>query len=131
MERFCLVFERANGEVTGVVHGADRFVREGSSGSAAPDEIPEAWRAYPGHYRSHNPWFTNFRIVGRGGALLLIAPGGVEAPGSEQVLVPRDDGSFRLGRADSPEQILFDTTIDGMTVHANLSGGDYYRTFTP
>jgi len=45
--------------------------------------------------------------------------------------VPRDDGSFRLGRADSPEQILFDTPIDGVTVHANLSGGDYYRTFTP
>lgn len=36
--------------------------------------------AFCGHYRCYSPWFTNFRVVLRGDRLLLIAPGGVEAP---------------------------------------------------
>jgi hypothetical protein len=91
-------------------------------------EFPPEWEAYPGHYRSHNPWFTNFRVVLRQGWLLLVSP-----DGSEKRLMPLPNGDFRVGQDERlPERIRFDTLIEGKSHHAYLTwGGDYYRTFTP
>ncbi|MBA2596449.1 MAG: serine hydrolase, partial [Chloroflexia bacterium] len=90
-------------------------------------ETPPEWDAYPGHYRSWNPWLSNFRVVIRKSDLLLIWPSGYEYP-----LTPDDDG-FRSGDDPaSPEHIAFDTIVDGQALRARLAGGaDYYRFFTP
>ena len=43
-------------------HGPDRYVHERYAGPTTFD-YPQEWDAYPGHYRSHNPWPPNFRVV--------------------------------------------------------------------
>ena len=137
---FALRFERRGDDVVGVVHGPGRFLREGFADTEhteaddeteAGDSLPMYWRAFVGHYRAHNPWFTNFRVVARDGHMVLIAPQGVEAPEGEAVLLQRRDGAFQVGEAATPERIRFDTLVDGVAIRARLSGGDYYRTFTP
>jgi hypothetical protein len=121
---FLLRFGREKGEVVEAFHGPDWYVNDRYAGPTTFD-YPEEWRAYPGHYCSHNPWLTNFRIVLRKGALALIHPSGDEEP-----LVPLGDGIFRVGEEErSPERIRFDTILNGQALCANL-GGDYYRTFT-
>jgi hypothetical protein len=90
-------------------------------------EFPPEWEAYCGHYRSHNPWVTNFRIFLRKDQLIYAAPNG-----DEEVLVPYGAGCFRLGEEEfTPERIWFDQIIDGQALRANLSGCPYYRFFTP
>jgi hypothetical protein len=122
---FLLRFGRTEGQVVEAFHGPDWYVNERYAGSTTFD-YPREWSAYPGHYRSHNPWFSNFRIVLRKGALALIMSSGKEEP-----LVPLGDGAFRVGEEERcPERIRFDTVLNGQAVHANLSRGDYYRTFT-
>lgn len=124
--RFLLRFGRAAKQVVELSYGADWYAGEGYTGPTTFD-FPAEWSAYPGHYRSHNPWFSNFRIVLRKGALALVHAGGDEEP-----LTPLEDGAFRVGSEDhSPERIRFDTIVGGRALRANLSGGDYYRFFTP
>jgi CubicO group peptidase (beta-lactamase class C family) len=123
---FLLRFGRENGEVVEAFHGPDWYTNERYSGPTSFD-YPKDWDAYPGHYRSHNPWLTNFRIVLRKGALALIAPSETEEP-----LVPLGGAVFRVGEDDrSPERIRFDTILNGRALRASLSCNDYYRTFTP
>ena len=122
---FLLRFGRKEGQVVEAFHGPDWYVNERYVGATTFD-YPREWDAYPGHYRSHNPWLSNFRVVLRKGALALIMPSGEEEP-----LVPLGDGAFRAGEEEQcPERIRFDTILNGQAVHANLSCGDYYRTFT-
>jgi CubicO group peptidase (beta-lactamase class C family) len=123
---FLLHFGREEGKVVEAFHGPDWYTNERYAGPTTFD-YPKEWDAYPGHYRSHNPWLTNFRIVLRKGALALIHPSGPEEP-----LVPLGSTVFRVGKDDrSPERIRFDTILNGRALRANLSCGDYYRTFTP
>ena len=66
----------------------------------APRRLPEPsaeLQAIAGHYRSHNPWTTNFRIVLRGDEPWLIFAGAPDGFDTEQILVPLDDGSYRVG----------------------------------
>jgi CubicO group peptidase (beta-lactamase class C family) len=122
---FLLRFGRTEGQVVEAFHGPDWYVNERYTDPTTFD-YPREWSAYPGHYRSHNPWLSNFRIVLHKGALALITPSGAEEP-----LVPLGDGAFRVGEEERcPERICFDTILNGQAVHANLSCGDYYRTFT-
>jgi CubicO group peptidase (beta-lactamase class C family) len=128
---FALHFERGikgNGkdQITTALHGSDMYLREGMS--EPPEiEIPPDWRAYPGHYRSYNPWLSNFRVVLRRGQLLLIEPQGMEEP-----LYLLGAGLFRVGKEPrSPEFLRFEAVIDGKAQFANYSGGAYCRTFTP
>jgi CubicO group peptidase (beta-lactamase class C family) len=87
---------------------------------------PPEWRRIVGHYRSHNAWLTNFRVVARDGALQW----GSDHLGSDrQPLVPLDDGRFRVGREWSPERLSFDSFLDGTAQRAWLSGAAYHRTF--
>jgi len=95
---------------------------------AAPTESLES---LCGHYRSYTPWFTNFRVVLRRGRLVLIAPGGVEAPADELELVPLGGSTFRIG-ADPrlPERITFGPLAGGTTPWADRDGCRYSRAFT-
>jgi hypothetical protein len=136
--------------VVEVVYGSERYAPEppGSAGGAAPGAAgsptepetaghPPGWEAYPGHYRAHNPWQTNFRVLLRGGTLLLVWPEGGEIP-----LVPTSEaadgsrpaeaaGELRLGTEPTPERIRFDQIADGKALRATLSACEYYRFFVP
>ncbi len=123
---YLLRFGREQGQVVEAMHGPTWFRHERYAGSTR-FPYPAGWDAYCGHYRSHNPWYPNFRVVQRKGELVLIMPDGEEEP-----LTPLDEWSFRVGEPDySPEFIQFDTVVDGQALRAVLSGCDYYRTFTP
>ncbi len=102
-----------------------------ASDSPTGDAERERLRTFCGHYRTYSPWFTNFRIVLRGGALVLIASGGVEAPGDDVELVELASGTFRLG-ADPrlPERITFAPPVDGLSPWADRDGCRYSRSFT-
>ena len=114
------------GCVEGLVHGATWYP---SAEYEGPTEFaaPAAWEAYPGHYRSYNPWTPGFRVVLRQGALRVIYPNGAES-----ILKPDGDG-FRLDdEPEGPERFVFDTVIDGQALRAWSPGSEtYYRVFTP
>jgi CubicO group peptidase (beta-lactamase class C family) len=125
-EMFALHMEREDNRVTGAGWGAERYVSDGV-GEQTIREYPAEWNAYPGHYRSHNPWLNNFRIVSRAGSLVLVYPFG-----EEEALHQLEPGLFRIGDDPrSPEFIRFDVVIHGKAMQAILSGGAYSRTFTP
>jgi D-alanyl-D-alanine carboxypeptidase len=124
--RFTLRFGRHEGQVVEAFHGPDWYINKRYQGPTTFDH-PREWEAYVGHYRSHNPWLSNFRVVLRKGALALIQPEGAEEP-----LIPLAGGVFRIGQDErSPERIRFHPVLDGRALRADLSGCPYYRTFTP
>lgn len=92
---------------------------------------PDA-QAYVGHYRSWTPWFPSFRIIWRAGRLLLTAPGGVEAPMTEEPLVPLGGEVWRVG-ADAwlPERLTELARVGGQVVLLDRDGARYSRAFTP
>lgn len=133
---FLLAFGRASGEkaaekdkpgpVVEVSFGEDWYANERYSGPRA-FSTPAEWNAYPGHYRTTNPWFSNFRVVLRKGKLWMITSGG-----GEEELVPLEPGLFRVDADEkSAERIRFDTVLEGKALRANVSGVDFYRVFTP
>jgi CubicO group peptidase (beta-lactamase class C family) len=87
---------------------------------------PEHWSAYPGRYRSHNPWLPTFLVAAQSGALVM---GTDWVDGSErQPLAPLEPDAFRVGTREwSPERLRFDTVLDGRAQRAVLSGTPYYR----
>ncbi|MGC8489738.1 MAG: serine hydrolase domain-containing protein [Clostridia bacterium] len=125
---FLLEREGDDHETLALHHGGDtywRIGREQDRGRLAP-----AQEALTGHYRSHNPWESNFRIVGRGRELFLIPPDGASAR-----LLPIDGEGrrFRLTNGDGPlpEELVFDTIVDGRAWGASLAGHPFARFFTP
>ena len=126
-ERFLLQFGRdGTGSVTELAHGGDWYAVDTYEG-ARTFETPPEWDAYTGHYRSWNPWLSNFRVVIRKGVLRLVWPSGYEYP-----LTPDGDGFRAAEDAASPEHIAFDSIVEGRALRARLAGGaDYYRFFTP
>jgi len=126
LELFHLEFGRDGDRVVEVFHGPDWYVGEGYAGPGAFD-YPEEWERYQGHYRTYNFGLTNFRIVLRRSALLLMYPAG-----GYEVLTPLDDGLFRIGEdARCPETLRFDSVASGRALRAIYSGCPYYRTYTP
>jgi hypothetical protein len=101
-----------------------RWMRDEQSDT--PAQPPAEWAAYAGHYRCHNPWMSNFRVVLRGADLLFVYPSG-----AEQQLVPLREARVRIGDDPSPETLAFDTLVDGEAWRAWYSGSAYYRFFTP
>jgi len=125
-EMFTLRMGREDEKVTEAGWGADRYIRDGF-GEITLQENPAEWDAYPGHYRSHNPWFSNFRIVMYNRTLVFI-----DQMGDDETLHQLEPGLFRIGDdPHSPEFIRFDVVINGKAMGAILSGGAYSRTFTP
>lgn len=83
-----------------------------------------------GHYRSFSPWFPEFRILARDGALWLAAPGGVEAPGEEAELVEVAAGEYRVGREEwLPERLRVNRVRDGEAISVSRDGCHYSRAF--
>jgi D-alanyl-D-alanine carboxypeptidase len=125
-ELFLLQMGREDGQIVEANSGGERYTHARNRGETF-FESPTMWRAYPGHYRSHNPWLSNFRIVLRKGSLVFIYPSGEDEP-----LYPLEPGLFRLGEDPrSPEFIRFEVIIDGKPIQAIFSGGVYSRTFSP
>lgn len=123
---FLLRFGREEGRVVEAFHGPHWYLNDRYTGPTTFD-YPEEWHAFPGHYRSHNPWFSNFRVVLRKGKLTLTDPSGEEEP-----MEPVGGVVFRVGDDDgSPERIRFDAIVNEQALRANLSCCDYYRAFTP
>lgn len=124
---FHLAFDHTDGEPVWTYGGFElRRV------PAPPVAVDENLRACVGHYRSHSPWFTNFRIVLRGKRLLLVAPGGVEAPSEDVELVELRPGVFRLGLDPRlPERLVIGPMINGKVATVDRDGNRYSRTFTP
>ena len=132
-DRFVLSFGRNadGGNVVELFHGAGWHVNDRYQGPTSFDTPPE-WDAFQGHYRAHNPWATNFRVVQRKGQLWLVFPAAPDGFEDEQPLVPLEDGSFRAGVEEtSPERVRFDVVVDGKALRAVLSDGFYERDFTP
>jgi D-alanyl-D-alanine carboxypeptidase len=126
-DRFGLRVERPAEAALELWHGGRRYVREGAPARQLPEPSDDL-RALAGHYRSHNPWTTNFRVVVRGDRPWLIFPAAPDGFDDEQPLTPLPDGSFRAGEdPGNPETLRFDTVVDGWALRAWLSGWPYYR----
>jgi hypothetical protein len=126
-DEFPLRIERPTTGPPEIWHGGRRYVRAGAAGRPLPAP-PEELRAIAGHYRSFNPWTSNFRVVLRGDQAWLVFPAPPEGFASEQQLLPAPDGSFRVSEDPAdPEGLRFDTIADGRALRAWLSGWPYYR----
>ncbi|UCE45519.1 MAG: beta-lactamase family protein [Methanobacteriota archaeon] len=124
---YAIKFTREGDRVTGFACGPEVYTLEPFERRPPRTQAPEEWSGFVGHYRSHNPWQPNIRIVLREGQLVLIDP-----MGGEEAMHPQPDGSFRIGATPrSPELILFDMVIGGKAFRACLSGGFLYRSFVP
>jgi CubicO group peptidase (beta-lactamase class C family) len=91
--------------------------------------VDECYASYVGHYRSFSPWFTHLRIAAKDGRLWLVAPNGVEAPGTVE-LVEIEPGVFREG-ADPrlPERLTIGPVVDGQAAWVSRHDCRYSRTF--
>lgn len=128
LERFPLRFARdAEGRVVEAFHGDEWFRGDRWTG-AQPERHPLEWEAYPGLYRSNDPWARAVRIVLRKGRLALQWPW---EPEEEPELTPLPDGSFAVGETWTPRRIRFERAIDGKTAVAVYNGGRWYRSFEP
>lgn len=122
-----LRFVREKGKIVELYHGSDWYVSELATMSI-PLASPSHWETYVGHYRSYNPWLSNFRIVLRKGALVFIYPSGEE---KRLIALDNTSDSFRIGEEEhEPECIHFDTVVNQRALRASIAGGDYFRTFT-
>jgi CubicO group peptidase (beta-lactamase class C family) len=125
-DQFPFHVERGNG-VPELWHGGRRYVRAGAAAQPLPEPSAEL-RAIAGHYRSHNPWTTNFRVVLRGDQPWLLFTSAPDGFDEEQPLVPAAEAAFHVGQdAGNPESLSFDTPVDGRALRAWLSGWPYYR----
>ena len=126
LDRYFFRFGRNRSNVVEVFHGDEWYANARYEGKRS-FRHPKEWVGLTGHYRSHNPWIRNFRVVVRKGELVLVVPGQPEEP-----LVPIGGKAFRVGQDKrSPERMTFDAFIDGQAHTANLSGCEFARTFTP
>lgn len=108
------------------VHGPAWYRGERYTGPTSFD-VPEAWRAYEGHYTSHNPWASSERYFVSKGAL-CVSHGG----GAPQELVGEGDRFRPADDPEGPEWTSFDTVVDGVALRAVQPGGTtLYRFFTP
>jgi len=129
--RFPLAFARDGERVVELAHGPDWYVADAYAGPTTFDH-PPAWTAYPSHYRSHNPWISNFRVLLRKGTLWLAFPAGPDGFADEERLVPLGDNLFRVGDDPAnPERLSFDAIVDNQALRATLSGCSFFRFFTP
>lgn len=126
-DRFPISVERPTDDVPQLWHGGQRYRRAGAATRELPEPSAEL-QGIAGHYRSHNPWTTNFRVVLRGDQPWLIFAGAPDGFHTEQPLIPREDNVFRVGDdPGNPESLGFDTVVDGRALRALLSGWPYYR----
>lgn len=113
-----------------VHHGPAVYVREGSAPLESELPSPPEWVAFPGHYRSHAPYVSNFRVILRRGRLYLAWPNG-----GEELLTPHPSDSggsprFLVGPPGEPtaEWLRFDTVVGSRALRIRWAGGGgFYR----
>lgn len=126
LDKFLIGFGRKGGRVVELFHGDEWYANARYKGKRRFGH-PKEWDGLVGHYRSHNPWIRDFRVVLRKDELILAAPDQPEEP-----LIPVGDKSFRIGKDErSPERLTFSAIIDGEANIAFMSGCEFARTFTP
>ena len=119
-----------DGQVVEVRHGPDVYVREGSEPLEAASEHPAEWSAFPGHYRSHSPYFPSFRIILRRGRLYMAWPHGGEEPMTPHPADPGPSPRFLIGPPGEPttEWVRFDPVAGSRALRAQWAGGgSFYR----
>lgn len=107
------------------IEWGERIFRQHPS-TVHAEKNTRAFSEITGHYRSYNPWLSNFRVIQRGGEVIVVYPSGEEA-----VLERLTDLAFRVGKAPSPERIYFEKMFAGSAQSAFLGGQEYNRVFTP
>ena len=110
--------------VVSIVHGSDMWVAEGQE---LPAETDPRLARLAGHYRSNNPWQSNFRLVARGPHLFRI-----QANGEEEQLGQIDDAWTGESDEDGPERFWIDVEIDGIVARVrDQLGSTWERSFAP
>jgi CubicO group peptidase (beta-lactamase class C family) len=119
-EMFLLGFGRVDNSVVEAFHGTSWWTNDRYTG---PKEFsyPTTWDAFTGGYRSDSPWYGSLRVLIRKGRLLI---------DGEQPLAEVTSGVFRVDGNDNGERIIFDNVVNGKAQRLNLSGIDFYRSFT-
>lgn len=115
------VFEPGEGEdapCSAVGWGDTAWVRAGVA-QPATVAAPAAWAAYPGHYRSEDPWLGSHRVTLRAGRLWL--DGYIP-------LEPTGDGRFWWrNEPTSPEWVSFGDVLSGRAMTLTISGEPLVR----
>ena len=129
LSRFLLERPRESGSASAFYHGGTLYRAGGETGG--PEEPSPQQSSVTGHYRSHDPWDSNFRVVARGPDFYWIPPQGVSAR-----LWPHADDPDRFSLSDEdgplPEELRFGARPDGGQVwEAWLAGNPFARFFTP
>jgi D-alanyl-D-alanine carboxypeptidase len=123
LSRTLVRFGRTGSCADHLMAGDDWYPGEGYAG---PTEFPRApeWNAYPGLYRSHNPWNLAYRITLCRGELAA-----EQAYYGRIRLLPVSDGTFAWDTpaGPAPERFTFDTFIDGRAQRLIVSGFPLYR----
>ena len=120
----------ADAPMVEIRHGPAVYVRQGSAPLTCDAPCPPEWGAFPGHYRSHAPYISNFRIILRQGRLILAWPNG-----GEESLTPHPSDSgpsqrFLVGLPGEPsaEWIRFDPIVGSRALRILWAGGGgFYR----
>ncbi len=111
-------------------HGPAVCVRDGAAPLAETASSPPEWAAFAGHYRSHAPYLTSFRVILRRGRLYLAWPNGGEEPLTPRAGDPVASPRFDIGPVGEPtaEWIRFDTVVGSRALRARWAGGgSFYR----
>jgi CubicO group peptidase (beta-lactamase class C family) len=112
-------------QVIGVTYGPGWFGREGAEPVLAAD-LPAGWEAFPGLYRSDNPWSSALSVYARLGRLYLTWPAD---PEEELELTPGSDGWLIAGEAWSPRRARFSDVVDGLAQTLEFNGQVLTRSF--
>jgi CubicO group peptidase (beta-lactamase class C family) len=113
------------GAVAALTHGPVWLAKDGVDQSSEPPPPPDAWRAFAGLYRSNDPWLPTSRVYVRRGRLILASP----SDGSEQALVPLDDGSFGAEERWMPLRVRFADVVEDRAITVDVNGARLYRSF--
>lgn len=131
LDRFQMTPIREGETVAGLRNGDLRYVRAGALLPPEPP-LPVELAPFVGHYRSHNPWTPDFRVVAGDGRLWMIVSGDADGLADRQELVPLPNGWFRCGEDERiPERVRFDAVVDGRALIADLNGCPFYRVDAP
>jgi len=117
-ELFPFYFEREKkegGRAISVGHGARWWARE----NPRTFEVPDAWRAFEGHYRNSDPWVGSARVTIRQGKLWI---------GGTAALRQVDANTFRFAEPEhNPEWVQFLDVVNGKARRVKFSGYDLWR----
>ena len=123
----CAAFVRfgrsTGGRVDHLMWGDDWYAGEGYAG---PDEFPHPpeWAAFPGLYRSHNPWIPAIRVTLCRGELAM-----EQSSYGRMPLEPHPTGGFAMTTPEGrlPERLRLSAVIDGRAQRVESGACVLYR----